>query len=604
MIEVKSAIEHVFNMLKSKEDIAYDVETDGLKWQKTVVVGYSFSDGKEAHYIPVRHEPGGNIENPEGFEREIQRIISQREADLITHNGKFDSHQSINHGIELSNKIKDTMIAAALLDENARSYSLENVAARLPDIPQKKGAELYEYMRNKLPVAMTKKDYMGHFFELSGDDPMAHEYAGGDTLTTWHVREKQKKGLYTENLEFVYNLENRLLHVLRKMERRGISVDMAELDRVKKEVEDLQVEAYQNIPLKDDLTPINIRSGKDLQEYFEMHNLTDWEFTAPTEKHPNGQPSFTKGFLEQSDAGRLLLQAKAVDHFKNSFVDPIDQYIYDGVIYTNFNQTQGEYSTGTKTGRLSCTQPNMQQVPKRDEQLGRIFRKLFVARPGFTFVEFDYSQAEPRLFSHYSDEKILIEGYNSSPAIDMHDIAAKYMGITRKKAKNLNLGLQYTMGVAKLAKQLHVPEQEAREMYYRWKRTFPNVSQFTKMASQVAEQRGYVKTILGRRARFPDPRWSYRSANRIVQGGSADILKYAMVKLDDWIVLTNQEDDIRMLLNIHDAILFEIRDEILGKSIVNIKRIMEDVQRPPFNLKVPFVADYKTGKTWAEATYE
>jgi len=496
------------------------------------------------------------------------------------------------------------MIAAALLDENARSYSLESTAAKFPDIPQKRGAELYEYMKNALPIAMTKRDYMGYFFKLRGDDPMAHEYAGGDTLTTWHVKDKQTKGIYTENLEFVYDIENRLLHVLRKMERRGVMIDMKELKRVKAEVEELQVQAYQNIPLKDDLTPINIRSNKDLQEYFEMHNLTDWEFTAPTERHPNGQPSFTKGFLEQSDAGKLLLQAKAVDHFKNSFVDPIDEFIYNGVIYTNFNQTQGEYGTGTKTGRLSCTSPNMQQVPKRDKQLGRIFRKLFVARPGFTFVELDYSQAEPRLFSHYSDEKILLDGYNTSPAIDMHDIAAKYMNITRSKAKNLNLGLQYTMGIAKLAKQLHISEDEARSMYYRWKQTFPNVSKFTKLASQVAEQRGYVKTILGRRARFPDPRWSYRAANRIVQGGSADILKYAMVKLDDWIVLTNQEDNIRMLLNIHDAILFEIRDEILEKSIVDIKRIMEDVQRPPFNLKVPFVADYKTGKTWAEATYE
>lgn len=604
MIEVNSAIEQVFNMLKSKEDIAYDVETDGLKWQKTVVVGYSFSDGKTAHYVPVRHEPGGNIEGVEAFERGLQQAIQSREANLITHNGKFDSHQSLNHNIEIGNKIKDTMIAAALLDENARSYSLENTAAKFPDIPQKRGAELYEYMKNALPIAMTKRDYMGYFFKLRGDDPMAHEYAGGDTLTTWHVKDKQTKGIYTENLEFVYDIENRLLHVLRKMERRGVMIDMKELKRVKAEVEELQVQAYQNIPLKDDLTPINIRSNKDLQEYFEMHNLTDWEFTAPTERHPNGQPSFTKGFLEQSDAGKLLLQAKAVDHFKNSFVDPIDEFIYNGVIYTNFNQTQGEYGTGTKTGRLSCTSPNMQQVPKRDKQLGRIFRKLFVARPGFTFVELDYSQAEPRLFSHYSDEKILLDGYNTSPAIDMHDIAAKYMNITRSKAKNLNLGLQYTMGIAKLAKQLHISEDEARSMYYRWKQTFPNVSKFTKLASQVAEQRGYVKTILGRRARFPDPRWSYRAANRIVQGGSADILKYAMVKLDDWIVLTNQEDNIRMLLNIHDAILFEIRDEILEKSIVDIKRIMEDVQRPPFNLKVPFVADYKTGKTWAEATYE
>ena len=158
------------------------------------------------------------------------------------------------------------------------------------------GAELYEYMKSTLPIAMTKRDYMGYFFKLRGDDPMAHEYAGGDTLTTWHVKDKQTKGIYSENLEFVYDIENRLLHVLRKMERRGVMIDMEELKRVKAEVEELQVQAYQNIPLKDDLTPINIRSNRDLQEYFEMHNLTDWEFTDPTERHLTVNQVLLKGF--------------------------------------------------------------------------------------------------------------------------------------------------------------------------------------------------------------------------------------------------------------------------------------------------------------------
>jgi DNA polymerase-1 len=236
--------------------------------------------------------------------------------------------------------------------------------------------------------------------------------------------------------------------------------------------------------------------------------------------------------------------------------------------------------------------------------LGRLFRSVFVARSGYTLVEFDYSQAEPRLFCHYSKEPVLIEGYNRTPPIDMHSITANYMHITRTMAKGLNLGLQYTMGVTKLAKSLGLEEDTARDMYYRWKDTFPNVSKFTKLAGRIAEERGYVKTILNRRARFPDPRWAYRAANRIIQGGSADILKFKMVEVDSYLAKEELEDDVRMLLNIHDAILFEIRDEILEETIAKIKEIMEDVNGPPFNLSVPFVAEYKTGKDWKEATYD
>lgn len=590
-------------MLKSKEPLAYDVETNGLKWQSQHTIGYSLSDGVEKVYVPVRHTPGGNIEQVDDFEREVARLISERKAPLITHNGKFDSHFSLNHGIRLADcGLFDTMVGAALLNENAGSFSLKSVAKKLGDIPQKQDEELYTHMVQKLGP-QHKRNYMGNYHLLRGDDPIACEYAEYDTLTTWHVWNKQRKEIYGENLDFVYDLELRLLHVLQKMERRGVCIDMDEVERMRSNIDQLQLDAHAMLPLKEDLNPINTRSNKDLQDYFTMHEITDWEFTEPTERHPNGLPSFNKLFLGQSDAGKILLQARAIDHFKNSFVDPIDAYIFDGKLFTNFNQTFQEFGGGTKSGRLSCNHPNMQQVPKRDKFLGAIFRKIFIPKPGFTFIEFDYSQAEPRLFSHYSDEPVLVHGYNQVPFIDMHTVAANYMHIERGQAKNLNLGLQYTMGIAKLAKQLGIDESEARAMYYKWKATFPNVSKFTKRASQVAEDRGYVKTILGRRARFPDPRWAYRAANRIVQGGSADILKYAMVKLDDWIVGSGQEDKVRMLLNIHDAILFEVEDSILEETIPKIKAIMENVQSAPFNLRVPFIAEYKTGKNWADATY-
>jgi DNA polymerase-1 len=521
---------------------------------------------------------------------------------VVTWNGKFDSHFSLTQGIELGNKMQDGMIAAALLDENRFSYSLSNTAKTYNDIPHKKEDALYSHISSQFGCAPDRSS-MANYHKLRGDDPIAVDYACYDTLVTLAVHGKQQLPLYEQRLEVVYDLENRLSHVLRKMERRGVCVDEARLEKLRTDVDQMSEEIQRTLPLTEDCLPMNTRSNKDLQNYFEMHNISDWEFTSPTVRNPDGKPSFNKTFLAQSEPGNLLIQARAFEHFKSSFLEPIQQFIHGGKVYTNFNQTQGEFGSGTKTGRLSCTKPNMQQVSKRDEQLGRMFRSIFTASPGFTMVEFDYSQAEPRLFTHYSEETVLLEGYNKTPPVDMHSIAAEYMGITRGKAKGLNLALQYQMGQAKLAKQLGITPESAKEMYQRWRRTFPNVAKFTRAATEIAEQRGYVKTILGRRARFPDPKWAYRAANRIVQGGSADILKYMMVKIDDYLVEKGLEDDVRMLLTIHDSILFEISDSLVGTMVPTLKAMLEDVQRPPFSLKVPFVAEYASGKDWAEVSY-
>ena len=481
------------------------------------------------------------------------------------HNGKFDSHFSLNHGIELGNNVRDTMIAACLLNENMHNYSLSSVGKLYPDVPQKAEKLLYAHISSKFGVPATRH-CMSELHRLSGDDSIAVDYAKSDTLSTLGIFHKQAEQLYGQNLDLVYDIENRLLHVLRKMERRGIHIDRARLAEVKKATEDLQMEVYQNIPLTEDCIPMNTRSNADLQEYFRMHEITEWNYTAPTTRNPNGLPSFNKTFLNSNEPGKVLVQARAIDNFINMFLNPIDNFIHEDHIHTNFNQTKGEYAYGTKTGRLSSNHPNMQQVPKRDEMLGRLFRSVFIARPGYTYVELDYSQAEPRLFSHYSGEPVLIHGYNSSPAIDMHDVAAEYMSITRKIAKNLNLGLQYAMGKAKLAASLGVDLHVATSMYQRWNKTFPKVREFTKKAAIRAEQRGFVKTILGRRARFDDSRFSYKAANRIVQGGAADILKFKMVQLDDWIEKENLSESVMMLLNIHDAVLFMIKDEIVDES--------------------------------------
>ena len=161
----------------------------------------------------------------------------------------------------------------------------------------------------------------------------------------------------------------------------------------------------------------------------------------------------------------------------------------------------------------------------------------------------------------------------------------------------------YVMGALKLSVKLGITYEDAKSIVARWHKTFKKASSFTKHAAKVAETRGYVKTILGRRARFTDPRFSYRAANRIVQGGSSDILKYKLIELNRWIETNNLDDKIQMILNIHDSILFQIRDDSFS-YIKDIQDIMENVQIEPFSLKVPFVAEYQEiGKNWAETTY-
>lgn len=604
-------IDKFFGILNETKEPAYDVETNGLNWKTGYVCGYSISDGTDAEYIPVRHAGGGNIENVEQFERALARDINKHPGKIIGHNIKFDMHFSQNHGINLGDKVKCTMAREALIDENRRSYSLENVCKNYDGVIPKLGKNLYQHISNQFGCAPTR-DSMGHFFRLRGDDPLAIEYGAGDTLSTSQLAMAQDKEIYAQRLDILADVEEHLTYVLQKMERRGVMIDPEERRIVLEEVNEMYHEAYSKIGGFEDefgvITGINVRSGRDLKEYFESCEIDDWPMTAPTQRYPNGQPSFNKDFLSSTAEGLAILNVRKIAHLKSSFLDVLDDHIYKDKIHTTFNQTRGE-THGTRSGRLSSSWPNMQQVPKRDKQLGRIYRRLFVPDHNFFYIEYDYSQAEPRLFTHYSQEPALIEGYRQTPFIDMYDVIASYIHQPRDTCKTIGLGIMYMMGANKLAMRLGLSYDEALDILKDLSKRFPrmlgrdyNNPGFTEKAAQVAQNRGYVKTILGRRSRFDNPRYAYRAANRIVQGGSADILKYKMIQVDNYLRENNLEEVCQMLLNIHDAIVFQIHNDY--KHLVPILAgILEDVNGPPFNLSVPFVVDYKMGKNWSEATY-
>jgi len=604
-------IEKFFRILNETREPAYDVETSGLDWKRCFVCGYSVSDGSDAEYIPVRHAGGGNISCIEEFERTLGRDIARHPGKIVGHNIKFDMHFSENHGIKLGDKVKCTMAREAIIDENRRSYSLENVCKSYDGVTPKLGKDLYIHIANQFGCAPTR-DSMGLFYRLRGDDPVAVDYGAGDTLSTSQLAMAQEKKIYEQRLDIVTDMEHHLTYVLQKMERRGVRVDPERLVQVNNEVGEMYYKALSQIKVEIDEygveKGINVRSGKDLKEYFESCEIDDWPMTAPSQRFPNGQPSFNKDFLSSTAEGLAILNVRKLAHLKSSFLEVLDDYIYKDKIHTTFNQTRGE-THGTRSGRLSSSWPNMQQVPKRDKQLGRIYRRLFVPDRDFFYIEYDYSQAEPRLFTHYSQEPAFLEGYRKTPFIDMYDIIGSYIHQPRDRCKTIGLGIMYMMGAGKLALQLGISYDDALDILKDLSARFPkmlgrdyNNPGFTEKAAQVAQNRSYVKTILGRRSRFDNPRFAYRAANRIVQGGSADILKYKIVQIDNYLKQNNLEEVCHMLLNIHDAVVFQIHKDY--EHLVPILASMfEDVNGPPFNLSVPFVMDYKKGSDWSEATY-
>lgn len=601
------------NMLSSNQELGYDVETNGLRWQTCNVCGYGISDGRESYYVPTRHAGGNNISNVEAFEKQVSHIISERTAPLIAHNAKFDMHMSQNHGIYI-NKVVDTMTMGAILNENRRSFSLKNLCKEHPDIVQKNDNEIYKYLAD-LFGCKPDASSMGHYYKLSGTDDIGVEYAKADNIAVKQLYEKQRKQLYAEELEVVQTLECDLTPVLQQMERRGVKIDIEALALLKEEIGKLQYEAYQRIPMGEDLSPLNVKSSKDLEVYFEYLNILDYPITE------KGNPSFPKAYLATVPQAEIILEARKLDTLVNMFLEPIDGHIFNQRVHTNFNQAIGELG-GTTAGRLSSNNPNMQQIPKRDKFIGKKFRKVFIADKDFMIVELDYSQMHPRLFTHYSKEPVLIEGYNASPYIDMHSIATKLMeedqkhfatgkfesledafDAARSKCKNLNLGIMYTMGAKKLAAQLGITYNEALFMFKLWHRTFPEMSNFTRKAEKVAQYRGYVKSLLGRRARFPDPEKAYRAANRIILGGESDIFKWKIIEIDRWIKKEKLEDVVQMLLNIHDSLVFQIHKDYLH-YIPKIEAIMTNVKVAPFNLIVPFAVEYKPpGVNWSLASY-
>lgn len=618
----------------------FDSETSGLSWQQNAIVGYvlAFSpDPRDSYYVPFRHAGKANVGGREGLksatgwdgkllpgEAELIKAIDQPGTLLFGHNMHFDVKFLSRVGFKIQPRIEDTMINAPLIDELVGKYSLDQCCLR-HGVQAKKGQLIYDHIHRLFPEVKADKSSMGHFWRLSGDDPVAVEYACGDGTSTWQLRDAQMELIRKpaidvdgktelESMERVWDVESRLIPALCRMMVRGIKIDEERLEwiiaKVNKDVDDLKNEFPSGF---------NTRSPNDVQAWMEKHGHRDWPNTAPSKTFPNGKPSFTSDYLEKHDAGKKIIKVRKLENLNNTFCLPLrDRHMWRGRVHTSFNQLRGD-EFGTVTGRLSSNDPNLQQVPKHDYELGPLYRSAFVPDFGL-WGERDYSQVEPRLMAYYTRAKVFLNDYRNNPEADSHTAVAKAanpnwdnLDKAGKKHYRDNFGKRINQtvitggGANAICNKYKVPRSEVDGMLRTYHKTLPELKPFQQASARRFRQRGYLQSLLGRRMHLDDPNFDYRALNRLLQGGNADILKVKIVEVDEFLEgerIAGRNPGVELLLNCHDALSSQF-DEGSRKVYDHCKVIMEDFASEHAAIKVdlPIVTDEGEGKTWGVATY-
>ena len=599
------ALSHeVLRRVEASPLMIYDVETDGLDWRVNRIVGHVFTFGPrpdDTYYVPVRHGPDyktGNImEYPDKgghpFEVALNRITSKR-IDLRTvgHHLMFDMMMANSHGIRFVGPLEDTEVNDALLDEFSRSHSLE-ASCQHAGTPAKKGEELYHHLASRFGGKPDRRTQMGNFWRLDGRDPIGFDYAAGDGVSTWHLYARQLEACQEQEIEGIRQLESRVTRTVYRMMRRGIKIDEARLAEVIDILEKRVAQAQQVLP-----EGLNVNSSPGLAKYFRSLGFKDEQFNL-TEK---GNPSFDEEWLKHHDAGRPVIVLRKFRHLLEAFALPMrDRHIYNGRVYATFTQMAND-DFGTVTGRFSSSEPNLQQVPKRNKEGAMLLRSIFLPDEGLDWIDADLSQCEPRLLAHYSQSKVLLEGYLSKPSVDAHSAVAKAANIDRESGKRLNQTIITGGGKKKLIGMLG---PDGARIYDEYFAAMPEVKALQKESSGVMLRRGYVKSLLGRRARLEKSDKSYLAINRLLQCGNADIVKKAMVDIDD--IYEKNGDTCAILNTVHDALGQQgnMSDPDQYALVMESLRLLTDFgpDGQSVFLSVPMQADYGIGKNWAEATF-
>jgi DNA polymerase I-like protein with 3'-5' exonuclease and polymerase domains len=513
-------------------------------------------------------------------------------------------------GVEVKGRIIDTMVAAALIDENRFSYSLNNLGKDYLSV--KKDEKLLYTAANEWGV-----DAKAEMYKLPPH--YVGPYAEQDALLTLKLWELLSGLIEKEEVSDIFELELRVLRSVIDMRTRGVRVNMDAAEQAQQGLK--QQESALLKKIKDDYghSP-DIWAAASVAKVFDAAGL-EYPVTDGTKA-----PSFTKEFLagHSHELPRMIVKARELNKARTTFIETISKHQTNGRIHADIHQLRSD-GGGTITGRFSYSNPNLQQIPSRDEIIGPMIRNLFIPEEGCQWGAFDYSSQEPRIVVHYAsitrdhDGHILsgaldfVDKYADDARSDFHQIAADIVGVPRKQAKTINLGLFYGMGVTKLAGQLGLNLAEGKELFARYHAELPFIKQLTDEVSNRASKRGSIRTLLGRKCRFdkwepasfgvhkPLPHkeafaeygshikraFTYKALNSLIQGSAADQTKKALVDLAD--------EGILPMIQIHDELALNIPDMATARRA---KEIMENCVQ----LRVPSVVDAELGPSWGTAT--
>lgn len=596
--------------ISSAREVAIDLETcdpnlksKGSGWARGdgYVIGFAVAIEGKAWYFPIRHENGSNLDAKVtiGWIKEICSI----ERDYIMHNALYDLGWLWHEGIEVKGRVIDTMVVGALLDENRWSYAL-NALGRDYLNQRKNEKDLQEA---SLSFGVDAKSEM---YKLPAH--FVGAYAEQDASLTLNLWNHFKGLIIKEDIGDIFDLETKVLQVVFAMRKQGVRVDLEKAERIKKDLLERENKLLKNIK---DLTncDVEIWSADSVSKAFDALSLS-----YPRTQKVNA-PSFTKNFLANHthDVPKAIVQARELNKARTTFIDTILKHQHNGRIYAEAHPLRSD-DGGTVTGRFSYSNPNLQQVPARHGEIGPLIRSLFVPNVGEQWGAFDYSSQEPRLVVHYASllkfngAEQFAEEYNKDKFTDFHQLAADIVGVPRKQAKDINLGLFYGMGSKKLSEQLGLDYEDAKDLFGVYHSKVPFVIQLSDYATNRANQKGVIRTLLGRRCRFDkwEPNaygtfkplsyaeayaehgpaikraFTYKALNKLIQGSAADQTKMAMVAL--------YKEGITPLIQVHDELDISVKDEQQGNKI---KEIMENC----VEMQVPSVVDAEYGPSWGEA---
>jgi DNA polymerase I-like protein with 3'-5' exonuclease and polymerase domains len=605
-----------FPDLSHENEIAIDLETRdenmktlGTGWARRdgEIVGIAVAAGSFKGYYPVNHQGGGNLPRSKVF-KWIQEVL-KTDAAKIMHNAQYDLGWIRSMGWEVKGPIIDTMVTAALVDENRRSYSLNNLSIEML-------GEMKSETELKEEAAQRGLDAKAELWKMPA--MAVGFYAEQDAVLTLKLWHHLKTFVKKEQLQTIWNTEMELLPILIKMREVGIRIDLDKAEILKKQFKTLESSLITEIKKLSGVA-VDIWAARSVAKAFDAVGIK-YDLTEKSKA-----PSFTTNWLTNNEhpLAKLIREAREVNKLHSTFIDSFLRFSHKGRIHAEINQLRSD-TGGTVSGRLSYSNPNLQQIPARNKEYGKLIRGLFLPEEGCKWGSFDYSQQEPRLVVHYAattDKKlgglagadVLIKAYREDDA-DFHQVVADMANIPRTQAKTINLGIFYGMGQAKLAKQLGITVEEAKAILAEYNNKVPFVKQLANRVQKQASETGAVKTIGGRKCRFNlyEPKsyglflaltekeyimehgslssarraMTYKALNRLIQGSAADQVKIAMVNC-------YKAGHIPML-QIHDELCFNIESENDEKNIINV---MEN----SVELEVPNKVDVSVGDNWGEA---